>query len=144
MSKYYYYEQNNKIVGADTDQERLKRTMLIAGDKDETIKETNKEIVSFSGGYVFSDNEEYIKEYLKTLKMTKYDFFKYVCQPNGITYSQLMEAVNSNDEIAGAWNLCNHVYRCDEILNKYIKNYIPNITDDELNNIFTEHNIENV
>lgn len=74
------------------------------------------------------------------LNMTKYDFFKYVCQPYNITYVQLMQFVNSSDDIAAAWNLCERVYRGDELLATAVKQVIPTMTDEELTRIFEEVN----
>lgn len=75
-------------------------------------------------------------ERLAKLSMTKYDFYKLVCQPYGLGYQQVMALVNSNDDIAAAWNFCERVYRGDELLNLYIKQYIPAITDEMLDQIF--------
>ena len=77
-------------------------------------------------------------ERIGKLKMTKYDFYKYVLQPNGITYAQLEQALANNIEAKVAWNLCNHVFRGDETLNGYIKTVIPTITDEILTEIFIE------
>lgn len=78
-------------------------------------------------------------ERIAKLHMTKYDFFKYVCEPYGITYDALMAVVNSNDSIKAAWNLCNHVYRGNADLNAYILTVIPTLTEEKLNEIFEEH-----
>ena len=81
-------------------------------------------------------------ERIGKLKMTKYDFYKYVLQPNGITYAQLEQALANNIEAKPAWNLCNHVFRGDETLNEYIKTVIPTITDEVLTEIFEQYGIE--
>ena len=81
-------------------------------------------------------------ERIGRLKMTKYDFFKYVLQPNGITYAQLEQALATNAEAKTAWDLCNHVFRGDETLNAYIKTVIPTITDEALTEIFKQYGIE--
>lgn len=73
------------------------------------------------------------------LSMTKYDFYKVICKPNGIGYQQLMTFINSNDDVAAAWNFCERVYRGDEILNICIKQIIPSMTDEMLNQIFEEY-----
>lgn len=83
--------------------------------------------------------EEQRREYLSHLAMTKYDFYKFVCQPNNISYNQLVTLVNSNDEIATAWNLCGHVYRGDDTLCTYIKQFLPTVTSDVLDEIFEQH-----
>jgi hypothetical protein len=76
------------------------------------------------------------KERIAKLSMTKYDFFKYVCSPYGITYAELSKFVASSDEVAAAWNLCARVYRGDETLCKSIKKVIPVMTDNKLDEIF--------
>ena len=76
------------------------------------------------------------KERIAKLSMTKYDFFKYVCQPYGVTYARLNEFVSSSDEVAAAWNLCAKVYRGDGTLCAYIKVFIPVMTDSKLDEIF--------
>lgn len=78
-------------------------------------------------------------EYLSKLAMTKYDFYKCVCKPNDITYSQLVQMIQSNEEIAAAWDLCGHVYRGNDVLCRYIKDFLPNMTDEALNEIFEKH-----
>lgn len=83
--------------------------------------------------------EEQRKEQISRLAMTKYDFFKFVCQPNDVTYSQLCQLVQSNEEVAAAWDLCGHVYRGDYVLCKYIKEFLPAMTDDVLDEIFEQH-----
>lgn len=75
-------------------------------------------------------------ERVARLSITKYDFYKAICQPNGLGYQQVMALVNSNDEIAAAWNFCERVYRGDELLNTYIKQYLPDVTDEQLDEIF--------
>ena len=77
-------------------------------------------------------------ERIGKLKMTKYDFYKYVLQPNGITYAQLEDILSYSTEAKVAWDLCNHVFRGDTTLNAYIKTVIPTITDEVLTEIFIE------
>lgn len=80
--------------------------------------------------------EQEERERIAKLAITKYDFYKYICQPNGLGYQQVIALVNSNDDIAAAWNFCERVYRGDELLNLYIKQFIPSITDAQLDDIF--------
>lgn len=79
------------------------------------------------------------KERVAKLSMTKYDFFKYVCKPYGITYPTLLQFVNSNDDIAAAWDLCARVYRGDELLCANITRFVPAVTADVLDVIFKEY-----
>ena len=82
------------------------------------------------------EKEKQEKERIAKLSITKYDFYKLICQPAGLGYQQVMALVNSNDDIAAAWNFCERVYRGDELLNTYIKQFIPSITDAQLDEIF--------
>lgn len=79
------------------------------------------------------------REQIQKLAMTKYDFFKYVCKPNNITYTQLLQMVQSNEEVAAAWDLCGHVYRGDGVLCTYINDFLPSLTEEALDKIFEEH-----
>ena len=83
--------------------------------------------------------EQQKRERLAKFSMTKYDFFKFVCQPNEIDYTTLKTLIQSNDEIAVAWDLCGRIYRGDTTLCKYIKDFLPDITDEILDTIFEEH-----
>lgn len=79
------------------------------------------------------------KDYVSRLAMTKYDFYKFICVPNDISYSALLQMVSSNEEIAAAWNLCGHVYRGDATLCRYISQFLPAMTEEVLDTIFEEH-----
>lgn len=102
------------------------------------------------GQIIFKDKaeieqkEEEVKELTRIamLHMTKYDFFTYVCKPYGISYTQLEQVVNANDDLKAAWNLCNHVYRGNKDLNDYILTVIPSLTKEKLTEIFEEHNAD--
>jgi len=87
------------------------------------------------------EREEKEQNRIAMLHMTKYDFYKHLCQPNNITYAQLMQIVNSSDEVAAAWNLCAYIYRGDETLITQIKKYLPQISDDTLTQIFEEYGV---
>lgn len=84
------------------------------------------------------------KQRISRLNMTKYDFFKLVCKPYGITYAQLLQFVNSNEDVAEAWNLCERIYRGNELLLPAIKQVIPTMTDELLTQIFEEVNNDNI
>lgn len=116
------------------------------------ISEEQAVIIQEDPTYYIVDNGRLIKnpnyeeqkakeeaERVAHLSMTKYDFYKLICQPAGLGYQQVMALVNSNDDIAAAWNFCERVYRGDVLLNLYIKDFIPNITEEQLDNIFKEY-----
>jgi len=79
------------------------------------------------------------QERIAKLFMTRYDFYKYVVAPNGITYDELEEIINTNSDMKAAWNLCGNVYRGDEILCSNIKNFIPTMTDELLTTLFEQY-----
>lgn len=90
------------------------------------------------------EEEKKEKQRIAMLNMTKYDFFKFVCKPYGITYVQLVQFVNSTEETAAAWDLCERVYRGDELLLPAIKQVIPTMTDKKLTEIFEGVNNDNI
>ena len=88
-----------------------------------------------------AQKEQEEKERIAKLNMTKQDFFNYVLKPNGFTYDQLMQVVNSSEQYQVAWNLCNNVYRGDENLVGALAKFLPNITDKQLDKLFEEYGI---
>lgn len=103
------------------------------------------EILGSEGIIDISKTPEYIEEEAQKeaervarLKMTKLDFFKYVVAPTGTTYAQLIEAVGSNDLLKATWDLCNHVYRGDEVLNDYVTELLK-VSPEQLNEVFKEY-----
>ena len=119
--------------------------VLISKNQIKTLEERGSNYFIIVDGKLVK-NPDYIKEQeekeqkrISHLNMTKYDFFKYVCKPNNITYQELMQFVNSNDDIAAAWNLCERVYRGDELLANAVKQVIPTITDETLTTIFEKY-----
>lgn len=79
------------------------------------------------------------RQRIAKLHITKFDFFKYICMPHNISYQELEEKIAKNSYLSAAWNLCNHVYRGDETFVKYIKQFIPQITDEELDAVFEKY-----
>lgn len=79
------------------------------------------------------------KERIAMLHITKLDFYEYVLKPHGIYYSQLLQVLNSDEELAATFDLCNHIYRGNEKLNQYIFSQIPDMTEEQLTEIFETH-----
>lgn len=88
-----------------------------------------------------AEAEQKEQERIAMLHITKQDFFEYVVKPHGISYPQLLQIVNSDEDLAASWDLCNHVYRGNEKLNQYIFHQIPNITEEQLTAIFEQHGV---
>lgn len=98
------------------------------------IKETEE--------YIQKQNQEKQKAEavrIGNLHMTKLDFYLYVCKPFNISYSQLKAAISQNEDLSASWELCNHVYRGNEVLNNYIQSVFPDMTNDLLTQIFEEY-----
>lgn len=118
---------------------------LITQEQIELLNEKGKNYYLIDNGELIlnpnyeKEEEEKEKQRIAMLHMTKYDFYKYICQPNNITYPQLVQLVNSNENTAAAWNLCAYVYRGDELLIAAIKMYLPSMTDEQLTEIFEEY-----
>jgi len=111
------------------------------------LAEPQKYIVTEDNKIILNENydaEQAAKEQerIAKLHMTKYDFFKYVLEPNGITFANLQEVLQTNDALNAAFSLCNHVYRGDETLNQFIFAQIPSLTAEALTAIFEEHHAE--
>ena len=103
------------------------------------LRKTSKEIVYFEDKYYFEDDKEYIKkkeqaekERIAKLSMTKLDFYKHVLSPNGIDYNKLQEILHTSEEMNACWQLCERVYRGDEVLCKAVEKYLPEVNLDEL------------
>lgn len=92
-------------------------------------------------GYELITNEEAEKLYeykkIQMLSMTKLDFFKYVVSPNGISYNELKQIINSDEDLSAQWELCSRVYRYNSFLDiENISKFIPDITSEMLDDIF--------
>ena len=116
--------------------------ILITEEQIKTLEEKGRNYFIIEEGKLIKnpdyekEQEEKEKKRIAMLNMTKYDFFKNICKPYNITYQKLMQFVNSNDDIAAAWNLCERVDRGDNILISAVKTVIPSMTEDKLTEIF--------
>lgn len=107
------------------------------------IIENIEELGDIPEDYELITNEqaqEYIKRNeINALFMTKLDFYKYVLLPGRVDYATLTAELNKNMELKAVWDLCKNIFRGDEFLNKYIKNYIPDVTDETLDEVFIKY-----
>ena len=106
------------------------------------VNPTHYKIVD--GSITYNENwqteaEQKEKERIAMLHVTKQDFFEYAIKPFGISYPHLLQIVNSDEDLAASWDLCNHVYRGNEKLNQYIFSQIPIMTEEKLTEIFETH-----
>lgn len=71
--KYYYIENNGKILTANTDKQAVENTLLFMPDSEGLeVKETERPIVQLEDtSYAFGDTEEYLQEQLTKAKESK-------------------------------------------------------------------------
>jgi len=127
-----YIAKFNNIIAeiADTEEELLEKIKKIVYT---SIEETEETYVLYNSVYMTEEQaqEEHEKEERERkakLKMTKRDFFLYVLQPYGVTYQALNQILSSNDTLSACFNLCNHIYRYDEMLIGNIKPMLEALT----------------
>lgn len=95
----YYVEKNGKIIGYDTNIDRLNRSFNYQAE----IQETERPIVSTDNGeYVFADTEEYQqeqeqkeKERIAKLSLTRGDVFRGILQAKGVTKEQISQMIEA-------------------------------------------------
>ena len=123
---------NNDLITeiADTEEELLQKLQFRVYS---SIEET-EEIYVYCNGVIMTEkqaqeeHEREERERKSKLKMTKRDFFLYVVKPYGVEYSALNQALQANDTMNACFNLCNHVYRYDEMLIGAIKPMLEALT----------------
>ena len=117
----YYILENEKIVLFDTDKEQLEATLEFMPQYAELpILETEREIVSFNGGFYFADEiqaelEQAEKERVAHLKCTK-RVFALMLQELDISYAQLKELIATNEQAQLEWDLCVELERNNPLL----------------------------
>lgn len=94
------------------------------------IRETEEQLQAwgYTAEEIAEQEAERERERKSKLKMTKRDFFLYVLQPYGVTYQALNQILSSNDTLSACFNLCNHIYRYDEMLIGNIKTMLEALT----------------
>lgn len=135
-------DDNLNILNIDEIGEIPEGMYLVDNEMAEKIEE-NKNLFIVDGDTVREKDYNEIMEdrhnKLKLYSMTKRDFFNYVCKPYEITYQELMKIIKSDESILENWDLCSAVFRGDETLCKNISNFIPDLTSEELDNLFEQY-----
>lgn len=133
-------KQGELIVLTDTTRENLeKRTILMPNI---TIEETDVDYQLVNVGYVTPEAAvQKEKERVAMLKMTPLDFIK-ALEEVGVSYSQIKELCNTNEEVEKQLRFCNHVYRGNPLLDQLAGQF--GVTPEQLDNLFKEANGEPV
>lgn len=142
MIKLRYNSQTGKVGNGYCDNIQVPEPFLLISEAEhDTIKSDVDFIYFVKNGKFEKQNKKELEEAERIAKLhiTKLDFFEYVLKPFGFTYAQLQEILHANDDLNAAWQLCNHVYRGNEALNNCIFTHIPELTEEQLTQIFEEH-----
>lgn len=136
-------------VGLGTNVEFYKSIGMVELDVEQSDVNNNWYLTEKCPHKSEEEKEQEKRQRKAKLHMTKRDFFLYVVQPFGITYNQLIQALQSNDTLLACYEGCNHIYRGDEMLVGNIKTMLETMTgqtiDEQVLNaqldvIFEEHN----
>ena len=107
---YYLNVKDNEIISYSElpveECENITVSKLVFDDFSENRSKyyvQNGELKAKTAAQMLQEAEQEEKKHIAKMSMTKYDFFKYVCQPYGITYKQLVAAANSTDEQLMKW-----------------------------------------
>lgn len=130
-------KQNGHIACVGETEQECIDIMTSALANDYIIEETEETYVNYNGEIITEAEaqereEQAEKERKSKLKMTKRDFFLYVLQPYGVTYQALNQILSSNDTLSACFNLCNHIYRYDEMLIGNIKTMLEALTGETI------------
>ena len=142
----YYIQQNNKILLADTDREKLETTLTFMPQYEGLeIQETERNIIILNDEFVFEDeHEEDIKkqeqEHIKSLTCTK-RVFALMLQELGVDYiTQLKPLIESNPQAQLEWDLCIELLRENPMLDLMASQL--GITSEQLDALFLYANGE--
>ena len=128
-------KQGDLIVQIASTKEELKSKMLFCSAY--TVEETDVEYELVNGKFVTPAEklEEETKK-IAMLKMTPLDFIK-ALEEVGVSYSQIKELCNTNEEVEKQLRFCNHVYRGNPLLDQLCGLF--NVTTEQLNELFKKY-----
>lgn len=135
----FYIEENNKIVLADENKQKLENTLLFMPQyANLEIKETDRPIIDFK----FADTDEYKaeqekkeKERINGLTITAWDFVRAI-KTLGVTDDQVLQIMEARPDIKLELTLCQNVY-CSRV-----KEFCPitigdiELTDNQVEQLF--------
>ena len=140
---YYIFLDNGKLNGAGQCRQLTEGTENI-----EVAEELYNAYIEIPKKYIYSEgkiieNPNYETEKLEEetkriamLKMTPLDFIK-ALEEVGVSYSQIKELCNTNEEVEKQLRFCNHVYRGNTLLDQLCGLF--NVTAEQLNELFKKY-----
>jgi hypothetical protein len=140
---YYIFLDNRKLNGAGQCRQLTKGVENI-----EVSEELYNAYIGAPTKYIYSEgkiieNPNYETERLEEeakriamLKMTPLDFIK-ALEEVGVSYAQIKELCNTNEEVEKQLRFCNHVYRGNPLLDKLCGSF--NVTTEQLNELFKKY-----
>ena len=128
-------KQGDLIVQIASTKEELKSKMLFCSAY--TVEETDVEYELVNGKFITpAEKLEDEAKRIAMLKMTPLDFIK-ALEEVGVSYSQIKELCNTNEEVEKQLRFCNHVYRGNPLLDQLCGLF--NVTAEQLNELFKKY-----
>lgn len=121
----YYIEQDDNIILADSDRERLVTTLKFMPEyQDLDIKESDIDIVQFEGKWYFVNDEEYIakkeqaeRERIANLSLTKREVFLALYKDKGVTPEQVRSQITDTEALI-EFDYANDYFRGNPLIDK--------------------------
>ena len=128
-------KQGDLIVHIANTEQELKSKMLFCSAY--TVEETDVEYELVNGKFITpAEKLEEETKRIAMLKMTPLDFIK-ALEEVGVSYSQIKELCNTNEEVEKQLRFCNHVYRGNPLLDQLCGLF--NVTAEQLNELFKKY-----
>ena len=128
-------KQGDLIVQIANTEQELKSKMLFCSAY--TVEETDVEYELVNGKFITpAEKLEEETKRIAMLKMTPLDFIK-ALEEVGVSYSQIKELCNTNEEVEKQLRFCNHVYRGNPLLDQLCGLF--NVTAEQLNELFKKY-----
>lgn len=130
-------KQGNLIVQVANSIEELEQKTAFMSDVN--IEEVDTDYTLINGKFLTKEEVDIENsKKIAMLKMTPLDFIK-ALEEVGVSYSQIKELCNTNEEVEKQLRFCNHVYRGNPLLDKLCGQF--NITKEQLDELFKKYGI---
>lgn len=134
------YDANTGLVGNGYNEniEVVEPYIIISNEEHDKIKSDEENVYFVKNGILEPQNKAEYERKLRILKMrmTPLDFIKCL-ESVGITYSQIKDLCNSNDEVDKQLRFCSNVYRSNNLLDAMCLQF--GVTSEMLDKLFEEY-----